>query len=96
MIKTTLRVQDDFIVVTSRIIVFKLKFILSHSVLLKVITRPAEDAPPLVWEASTNRGGKKTVSISKTVANGLVGQVLSGPLFLNVKTNFILQKVSNK
>ena len=51
-----------------------------------MITRPAEDAPPLVWEASTNRGGKKTVSISKAVANGLVGWVLAGPLFFKVKS----------
>ena len=33
---------------------------------------------------------------AKAVANGLVGQILAGPLFLKVKTNSILQKASNK
>ena len=32
----------------------------------------------------------------KAIANGPVGQVLAGPLFLKVKQNSILQKASNK
>ena len=36
------------------------------------------------------------ISPGKAVANGPVGQVLAGPLFLKVKQSSILQKASNK
>ena len=34
--------------------------------------------------------------VDKTIADSLGGQVLAGPLFLNVKAKFYLQKTSNE